>query len=508
MGKTLVRIVSLVLMVVSFIAYLGRASAFPIASANLLPWSVWFIIFALANILLWQRVMKLLAFSLLVIWFYAFAANIVPETSTASVDISSIERTPDAFIEAGEAIFNGKGKCHTCHNIGAGATKGRCPNLENVGITARTRKPGMTTKEYFIESLYEPTAFLVTGYGKIMPPVWKAPISLSPLEIETVIAFLQSQGGEPDVTPFNPPIDIASAAVEVEALPPILIGDPERGKNVFVSVAKCIACHNIAGIDKPTGQTLEGVEVVTAPDLSDIAALNSMRYIEESILKPNAEIVSGYGSATVRTDGATLQGTLASQDNEKIVLRIKGPSGDEAERTILLSELEPEPIEELVNLKEEGYFWIQVTPVDAAAAISGKLVEEDDENITLKVGAETQIISKSNAKVQMTVITFDDDEPIVGELISENDDEIVLNVDGSERIIDQFDVDTTAISRAFGKRINVTSPMPDNFPLLLLVADMSHLLAFFSTLTGETGETPSVAEGEMPAEEAEAVPTE
>ncbi|MBI1924897.1 c-type cytochrome [Candidatus Poribacteria bacterium] len=498
MSKTLIKIVCFVLMVVSFIAYVARASAFPITSANLLPWSIWFLIFALANISIWQRVMRLLSFSLLVIWFYAFAANIVPSTSTAAVDVSSIERTPEAFIEAGQAIFNGKGKCHTCHTLDPSGPKGRCPDLIGVGTRAATRKPGMTAKQYFIESLYEPSAYLVPGYGKIMPPVWKPPIGLSNLEIETVIAFLQSQGGEVDVTPFKPPVVTGSATAEAEALPPILSGDPERGKTVFVQVAKCIACHNIAGIEKPAGQTLEGVEVVTAPDLTDIAALNSMRYIEESILKPNAEIVSGYGSATVQVGGTSVQGTLVSQDNEKIVLRMKDAGGKEEERTILLSELSPEPINELADLKKKGYFWIQATPADATAPISGEFVSEDDESITLKVGAETKKISKSNVKSKVTVTTFNGDK-IVGELVSENADKIVLNVEDKERTIDPFDVDTKTYSRAFGKRIAVTSPMPQNFAQLLTVSDFNDLLAFLSTLKGAATEATVAATGSAPA---------
>ncbi len=496
MQKTPIRIICLILMVVSFIAYIAKAPAFPIASENLLPWSAWFFIFALANIILWQSVMKLLSFSLLVIWFYAFAASVVPPSPTATVDLSSIERTPEAFVEAGEAIFNGKGKCHTCHTLDTSAPKSRCPDMTDIGTRSATRKPGITAKEYIIESVYEPHKFLVPGYGNIMPPVWKPPISLSELEIETVIAFLQNQGGEVDLTPFEPPVDIGSAVAVVEELPPLLAGDVERGKNVFVNTAKCIACHEVARLEKPAGQTLdEGVEVVAAPDLTEIAALN-MRYIEESILKPNAQIVSGYGSVTVKTGGASIQGTLVSQDNEKITVRVKDAAGNETEQTILLNELDPEPIEELSNLKAQGYFWIQVTPADTGTPVSGDLVDEDDENITLQVGGETQTVSKSNVKVQATVITFDDDEPIVGELVSENEDEITLNVDGEEQIIDTFDIDEgPTYSRAFGKRLDVTSPMPDNFPLLLSVSDMSDLLAFLSTLTGAIDAT--VAEGEV-----------
>ena len=492
MQRKLIRIICLILMVVSFIAYIAKAPAFPIVSENLLPWSTWFFIFALANIILWQSVIKLLSFVLMVIWLYAFAASIVPETSTATVDLSSIERTPEAFIEAGEIIFNGKGKCNTCHTLDPSAPKSRCPDLADVGIRSATRQPGMTAKEYLIEATYEPHKYLVPGYGNIMPPVWKPPISLSEIEIETVIAFLQSQGGEVDLTEFEPPVDIGSAAAVVEELPPLLTGDIERGKKVFVEGAKCLACHAVAGLEQPAGQTLdEGVEVVAAPDLTDIAGLNSLRYIEESILLPNAQIVSGYGSVTVKTGGATIQGTLVTQDNEQITVRVKDAAGNEEERTILLSELDPEPIEELTDLKGKGYFWIQVTLADTGATVSGDLVEEADENITLQVGEEPQTVSKANVKVQATLIDFDENV-IVGELVDENEDEITLIVDGEEQIIDTFDIDEgPTYSRAFGKRLAVTSPMPSNFPLLLSVSDMSDLLAYLASLTGATDTAPA-----------------
>ena len=501
MSNTLTKITSLVIMIVSFIAYVAKAPAFPIASENLLPWSTWFFISAIANIILWQRVLKLVAFSLLVIWFYAFAASIVPPSSTAKVDVTIIERTPEAFVEAGEIIFNGKGKCHTCHTLDPSAPKSRCPDMSDVGVRAATRKPGVTAKEYLIESTYEPHKFLVAGYGNIMPPVWKPPISLSEREIETVIAFLQNQGGEVDLTRFKPPVEIGRVGEVVEE-PPLLAGDIERGKKVFVDGAKCIACHEVAGIEKPAGQTLdEGVEVVAAPDLTEIAALNIMRYIEESILKPNAQIVSGYGSVTVKTGGASIQGTLVSQDNEKIAVRVKDAAGVETEQSILLSELDPEPIEELANLKEQGYFWIEVTSADTGTKVSGDPVEGDGENITIQVGGETQTVSKSNVKVQATIIDFDGNE-IVGELVSANEDEVTLIVDGEEQVIDTFDIDEgPTYSRAFGKRLNVTSPMPDNFPLLLSVADMSDLLAFLTSLTGVTEET--IVESEVSDAEAE-----
>ena len=489
-------------MVVSFIAYIAGASAFPIASENLLPWSVWFLLAVIVNIALWSSVMRLLTFSLAVIWFYAFVAGLVPESSTA-VNLTELDWSdPDAVAEQGALVFNGKGQCSACHTVDTTAPPGRCPDLTDIGTNAATRVSGMDAKAYLIESMYQPANFLVPGYGKIMPEVWKPPISLSKLEIEAVIAYLQSQGGEIDPTPFDEPIDRADVGTTAEALPPLLTGDPELGKKVFVDAA-CISCHAVTGIESPAaGETTnEDFEVVTAPDLSEIAAFNDMRYLEESILVPGAQIVSGYGAVTVRAKGTTFQGTLVSQDEEKIVVRTKTADGVEEEHTILFSEFDDEPIEELTDLQAKGYFTLTLTPADADAPVSGQLVSETDETVTLKVGDEARTLSKTDVKIQMTLVDFDEIETI-GEHVSGtmDDFEIVLIVDGTEEIYDPFDYDSATLTRASGKRLLVTSPMPENFPIILSVADLTNLLSFLSTLTGATAEAVPEEAGDTPAE--------
>ena len=488
-------------MVVSFIAYIAGASAFPIASENLLPWSVWFLIAVIVNIVLWSSVMRLLTFSLAVIWFYAFVAGLVPESSTA-VNLTELDWSdPEAVAEQGALVFNGKGQCAACHTVDTSAPPGRCPDLTDIGTNAATRVPGMDAKAYLIESMYQPANFLVPGYGKIMPEVWKAPIALSKLEIEAVIAYLQSQGGEIDPTPFDEPIDRADAGATADALPPLLTGDSELGKKVFVDAA-CISCHAVTGIESPAaGETTnEDFEDVTAPDLSEIAAFNDMRYLEESILVPGAQIVSGYGAVTVRAKGTTFQGTLVSQDEEKIVVRTKAADGTEEEHTILLSEIDDEPIEELTNLKARGYFTLTLTPADADAPVSGQLVSETDETVTLKVGEENQTFSKTDVKMQMTLVDYDDEET-VGEHVSGtmDDFEIVLIIDRTEETYDPFDYQSGTMTRASGKRLLVTSPMPENFPIILSVADLTNLLSFLSTLTGATAEAAEETE-DTPAE--------
>ena len=155
---------------------------------------------------------------------------------------------------------------------------------------------------------------------------------------------------------------------------------------------------------------------------------------------------------------------------------------------ILLSEIDPEPIEVLTDLVQKGYFWIQVTPANSET-IEGDLVGEDEETVTLKVETSPegmQTVSKSNLKTYVTVTLFDS-VSVVGTLVSENEDQVVLEVSDVERTIDKFDIDEgPTYSRAFGKRISVKSAMPDNYAQLLSVDDHYNLLAFLSTLTGKT----------------------
>ena len=486
-GK-IIKVAGLCLMVVSFIAFVAKAPAFPIAVENLLPWSVWFTISVLVNMIVWFPVMKLVSFSLGIIWCYAFIAGLVPDTSTASGTVESLDWSdPDAVAEIGEAIFNTKGQCAICHTLDTSAPKGRCPDLTDIGANAASRQSGIDGKQYLIDSLYEPAKYLVPGYGKIMPEVWKNPIALTKIEIEAVIAFLQNQGGEIDPTPFDEPINRADADTTTETLEPLLSGDIEKGRDVFIETA-CISCHVVKGVENPkAGEANEDFEVVTAPELTDIAAINKMRYIEESILLPHAEIVPGYGTVTVISNGITYQGTLASRDEESIVVKTKADDGTETEHTILLSDIDEQPITDLTDLKGKGYFTLTITPAGSDTSISGEIVEESEDSVTLKVGDETQTVSKTDVKKQMTLTDYDD-VTTVGELVSElNDDgEIVMIVDGSEQRFDPFDYQDPEIARGTGKKLYERSPMPDNFPILLSVEDMANLLAFLSSLTGVT----------------------
>jgi hypothetical protein len=133
--------------------------------------------------------------------FYTYVGQMVPQKevqppqeTALKTDMSTAE-----MAKVGREIMEGKGLCLTCHTIGkTGAL--RFPDLAGVDGRAGSRVPGLNDVEYFAQSMYEPTAFVVPGFPPAMPPINKPPIGLTDQEILCVIAYLQSLGGTPTVT--------------------------------------------------------------------------------------------------------------------------------------------------------------------------------------------------------------------------------------------------------------------------------------------------------------------
>jgi hypothetical protein len=134
--------------------------------------------------------------------FYTYVGQMVPQKEVQppqDAKISAGMSTSD-MEQIGRQIMESKGLCLTCHTIGKTSGPYRFPDLAGVGARAKTRVPGLNDVEYFAQSLYEPTAYVVPGFPPAMPPVNKPPIGLNDQEILCVIAYLQSLGGTPTVT--------------------------------------------------------------------------------------------------------------------------------------------------------------------------------------------------------------------------------------------------------------------------------------------------------------------
>jgi mono/diheme cytochrome c family protein len=133
--------------------------------------------------------------------FYTYVGQMVPQKEVQPPQETTLGgnvSTAD-MVKVGRGIMEGKGLCLTCHTIGkTGAL--RFPDLAGVGGRAATRVPGLSDVDYFAQSMYEPTAYVVEGFPPAMPPMNQPPFSLTDQEILCVIAYLQTLGGTPSVT--------------------------------------------------------------------------------------------------------------------------------------------------------------------------------------------------------------------------------------------------------------------------------------------------------------------
>ncbi|OLB96210.1 MAG: hypothetical protein AUH30_13200 [Candidatus Rokubacteria bacterium 13_1_40CM_68_15] len=216
-------------------------------------------------------------FALAIMGSYTYFANSIPQIESKPPQELSLEGgnvTPAQLVKAGEEIYKTKGTCEICHRIGQKGT--RAPDLAGIGSRAATRKPGMSAKAYIIESLLQPSAYIVEGYPPIMPAVDKPPIGLNRSELWALTAFLESLGGTVDVKLDDIP-KTAGAAAGGGAAPELKIpGDPKSGEQVFAGKGTCIACHKAGKIGaSPVG-----------PDLSQIARIQTPDYIMKKILDP------------------------------------------------------------------------------------------------------------------------------------------------------------------------------------------------------------------------------
>src|SRR5436190_16410682 len=246
-------------------------------------------------------VVRVGVFAVLVMGSYAMFANSIPQIESKPPQELSLEGgnvTPAQLVEAGEEIFHTKGTCEICHRIGQKGT--RAPDLAGIGARAAKTKPGMSARQYIIESLLQPGAYLVEGYPNIMPQVDKPPIGLNRSEVWALTAFLESLGGTVDVKLDDIPKTAGASGAGGGAAPAEvkIPGDAKAGEAIFQGKGGCIACHKAGKIGaSPVG-----------PELSQISKIQTPDYIMKKILDPKGMgTVAGFPPGVMpQTFGQTL----------------------------------------------------------------------------------------------------------------------------------------------------------------------------------------------------------
>jgi len=238
--------------------------------------------------------LTVVAFSLLTIGFFAgYSSFGIPQIEPApppkEEKLALGAMTMEAFIAAGEAIYSGKGTCTLCHN----PVGGRAPLLDQIGVVAterladpRYQGSAGDAAGYIYESMAEPSAYVVAGFGKTgtndtvspMPNMLTGRIGLSEAELKAVVAFLQDLSGL-EVTVEIPaePVEEAEAKAPSEHRPPF--ATPEEAIAEFA----CGGCHKVAGEEGELG-----------PDLTAIGGKRDKDYLRRAILTPNADIAEGF----------------------------------------------------------------------------------------------------------------------------------------------------------------------------------------------------------------------
>ena len=256
----------------------------------------------------------------------------------------------------------GKGQCPLCHTFDPGDHMGRCPNLFGVEKRSNDRvkedryasspmaigelepasgivkgKPDeipeeyrrqhgpeeLTGEDYLRESLMCPTCYVVEGFGKDgdtkspMPVITKPPISLSRVEVNAVVAYLQSKDTPGEFAAVTVPLPqddagntggaVAEESAEDEDRPVFVTGTEDI--QAMINTLGCPLCHTIPGVEGAMGELGPKLhEKTNAPlRIKDPnykgKATNTREYVRESILNPSAYVVFNEEAGELFPDG-------------------------------------------------------------------------------------------------------------------------------------------------------------------------------------------------------------
>ncbi len=155
--------------------------------------------------------------------------------------------------------------CSTCHG----------PNGDAVaGVTLRSGQFRNASSDTDLRTL------ITSG----IPDTAMPPGAYNAGELTGLVAFLRTMG---DVDPGT-----------------IAIGDPDRGRVVFLGAGECLRCHRVGGTGSRTG-----------PDLTDIGVVRSAGVLERTLLDPNAALLPVNRSIrAVTSEGQVVSGRRLNED--------------------------------------------------------------------------------------------------------------------------------------------------------------------------------------------------
>jgi mono/diheme cytochrome c family protein len=118
--------------------------------------------------------------------YVAFAAGKTGE------DRGALAHAGLAGATTGEQIFTAAG-CASCHALSkAGASGNTGPSLNDLAAAAGKREPGKSAEQYVHESLVDPDAFTVPGFGQGVMPSYEG--RLDEKQLDALVQYLLGSG--------------------------------------------------------------------------------------------------------------------------------------------------------------------------------------------------------------------------------------------------------------------------------------------------------------------------
>jgi cytochrome c5 len=235
--------------------------------------------------------------------------QLVPEPPPAEERVSGA-MTAEEFVAAGGRIY--ARACALCHS-GLGD---RAPKLDAIATAwrervadPRYRGKAKSLEEYLRESMLEPSAYVVKGFGKPgtgdtespMPEATKGALALNPGEIAAVIGYLQSAAGAEVTVAPQPGAPLAAEQRQAET--PV----GEKAPNAVAALRKfqCNLCHHLPGVaaeaDTPPGPDLREIWKTAA---GRVVGLTARDFLVESILFPNKVVAKDFEPGLMPDDYA------------------------------------------------------------------------------------------------------------------------------------------------------------------------------------------------------------
>jgi cytochrome c oxidase subunit 2 len=212
--------------------------------------------------------------------------------------------------DRGKELYVSK-QCVTCHSLDGSPRVG--PSWLKLFGKEGKLADGSSYKadeNYIKESILYPQAKAVQGYPPMGMPSYQG--QLSDDDIHGIIEFIKTVDGTTKV-------DVAPAAPKKSAASTAGMTPAQRGEALVKDTGNlCSTCHSLDG-SKMVGPSFKGIygRKEKMSDGSEIVVDDA--YIKESIYKPQAKIVEGYGPVMP----AMYEGKLSEQDVADITEYLK-----------------------------------------------------------------------------------------------------------------------------------------------------------------------------------------